>query len=90
MIVDGTPTRPCIGSGYCCKQAPCGVGLFLHGPVAPCPSLEFEGDRHWCGAVRNAPDAEEKKRLVRELAIGAGCCSPLNGDRLRILNQGEK
>ncbi len=82
--------RPCIGSGYCCKQAPCGIGLQLHGPVAPCPSLENDGERHWCGAVRNAPTDAERERLVSELAIGAGCCSPLNGDRLRILREADR
>jgi len=67
--------KPCIGSGYCCNEAVCIVGVEHHGPhKGPCRSLEWdeEAGRHWCGLVRAGHVSEW------ELAIGAGCCSPFN------------
>ena len=66
--------RPCVGCGYCCKTAVCVVGqIFLKtGPHPPCPGLEHNGERYRCKI------AEEHGE---ELAIGAGCCSPLNSER---------
>lgn len=79
----------CVGSGYCCKKSLCAIGMIKHGyahPV-PCPSLLFskEDDRYVCGEYVNAPTPEERERIKRELAIGAGCCSSLNSDRIPIL-----
>ncbi len=72
----------CVGSGYCCKKAPCMLGVQLHGLVAPCPSLVFDDNkrRYMCGEIVSAR-GERLELLKRELAIGAGCCSPLNSDR---------
>lgn len=47
--------EPCNGCGWCCAAQPCGIAVeFLKAPAnEPCPALEFEGGRFWCGMVRN-------------------------------------
>lgn len=85
VVIDGYEAKPCVGSGYCCKTAPCELGLKLHGPVAPCPSLTFQEGRYWCQQILNATGAE-RETLIEGLAIGAGCCSPLNSDRKAFLS----
>ena len=83
-VIDGVPAR---GSGYCCKKALCGIGVRVHGPIpGPCPSLTFDGERHWCGEVQQAPSSQ-KAALIDELSIGAGCCSALNSDRQTMLQR---
>lgn len=79
-------TTPCVGSGYCCKTARCMLGAQVHGPGDNCPSLVWEDGRYWCQLVKEAA-GEDSDRLRTELAIGAGCCSPLfNQDRLIVLS----
>lgn len=79
------PVAPCIGSGYCCKKSLCWVGLRVHGTMpGPCPSLVFDGERHWCGEVLKA-EGSQKEELKHDLHIGAGCCSSLNSDRREML-----
>ena len=83
-VIDGREVAPCIGSGFCCKKAPCWVGLRVHGPVAPCPSLVFKDERYWCGEILKADGAEEQA-LMDDLSVGAGCCANLNSDRMVML-----
>jgi hypothetical protein len=46
--------RPCNGCGLCCKQRPCALARSLAGVFeGPCPCLEKEDGRWWCGLVRN-------------------------------------
>lgn len=81
------PPRPCLGSGFCCKQALCGVGVTRHGlREGPCPSLVDRDGRHYCGEVL-AAQGLDRVHLERILYIGAGCCSPLNSDRARMVAQ---
>jgi hypothetical protein len=58
---------PCNGCGVCCISALCGLAaLALHGPevtflsevcgeqlAGPCPILEWEDGRAWCGFIRH-------------------------------------
>ena len=83
---------PCVGSGYCCKKVICWEGMRVHGEEVegPCPSLR---EVSWsgltvyrCGLVEDA-EGNEKERLMESLAIGAGCCSALNTDRVPILRR---
>jgi len=77
---------PCVGSGYCCKKARCVLGALRHGPGDNCPSLAWEDGRYWCQIIKEA-DGEALDLLKADLAIGAGCCSPLfNQDRLIVLS----
>ncbi len=46
---------PCNGCGFCCAAEPCGVARqFVPGAIdgAPCPAMEFEYGRFWCGMIR--------------------------------------
>jgi hypothetical protein len=72
----------CVGSGYCCAKAPCVAAMREHPELlgGPCPELEWNGERHLCGLLMNATE-EKAKWLKEQLAIGAGCCSPLNSWR---------
>lgn len=76
-----TQYAPCIGCGYCCKKTPCILGVKLFGMVKPCAGLVFKDGRYWCKPVLEAKGADQK-RLTENLYIGAGCCSPMNSDRL--------
>ena len=74
--------RTCIQSGYCCRQAPCPFG-------------EWDPARHQCKHLTD----ENKCAIYKEIlarpvedwwlapAFGAGCCSPRNPDRARLLAQ---
>lgn len=45
--------EPCNGCGLCCKLQVCEAGkLFLGTTSTPCPALEYESNRYWCGLVR--------------------------------------
>ncbi len=84
-IVDGIAAASCLGSGYCCKNALCGLAVQRHPKAtAPCPSLVLKDGRYWCGEVL-AAEGEELQWLIDNLYIGAGCCSPLNTDRKPLL-----
>lgn len=46
---------PCNGCGVCCVATACGIALdHIPGAVLgqPCPALEWEAGRSWCGMVR--------------------------------------
>jgi hypothetical protein len=85
------PFRPCVGCGYCCKKVPCPLGVARQISFqAPCSFLRFEHGRHWCGLVVDEEDDRSRAIMVDDLAIGVGCCSPLNSDRLELLDRKER
>lgn len=86
-VIDGVKVAPCLGSGFCCKETRCSVGVAAHGPGANCPSLVWEHGRYWCGQILRA-DSARAAQLRSHLYIGAGCCSSLNRDRLVVLKGG--
>ena len=68
---------PCIGCGFCCTKTMCGAGLRVHGiNIVPCPSLEWNGDRHVCKLMTTPGDLGD--RYKKELYAGEGCCANLN------------
>lgn len=77
----------CLGSGYCCKKAPCGFGEADE--TGGCRFLVVwqqsatSSERYRCGKygeIVERPDADISP------AFGAGCCSPLfNTRRSEIL-----
>ena len=73
----------CVGCGFCCRKAPCGLALRLFGGVERCPLLNYHDGRWWCGAVENAR-GPLREDYIKELDIGGGCCSNLNTDRQNI------
>lgn len=43
----------CNGCGLCCAAWPCILAReFVGATSGPCPALEFEGGRFWCGLLR--------------------------------------
>lgn len=78
---------PCNGCGFCCAAEPCGVARqFVPGAIdgAPCPAMEFEGGRFWCGMVRRPGhylglpawgDGEMGAMIGEALGTGKGCCA---------------
>jgi len=60
------PFKKCVGCGYCCLKATCGLGLDT---PEGCEFLQWNGSRYIClqALLHHA-----------ELAIGAGCTSSLN------------
>ncbi|AWB26192.1 hypothetical protein DA075_35570 (plasmid) [Methylobacterium currus] len=78
---------PCNGCGFCCAAEPCGIARrFIPGcgEEGPCPAMEFEGGRFWCGMVRRpghylglpACGDEEMGAMIGEsLGTGKGCCA---------------
>ena len=81
----------CNGCGLCCSLSLCdGALLLFPGAKAPCPALEYENGRTFCGIIRHpeqikknngeelsADDAKEISNLfVRSLSIGTVCTMP--------------
>ncbi|MCJ2132717.1 hypothetical protein MKK69_01310 [Methylobacterium sp. J-026] len=98
-LIDGTegqrlPVKPakgaaCNGCGYCCAEEPChlAVEYIGAGTEGPCPALEFEENRAWCGLVRHASrymdlpndwaDAVLGEMFAAALGAGRGCDADL-------------
>jgi hypothetical protein len=77
----------CVRSGYCCRQAICPFGEWDTG-LQRCKYLagsipgRFSCDRYdeiVAGAPGNGADLSP--------AFGAGCCSPLNSDRIALVQR---
>lgn len=80
----------CVGSGYCCKQRPCGFGKVVSESDNSCMHLtpvETNGkhQRYTCGIYDYIIT---QKGWEHSPAFGAGCCSPLfNSDRNAIIRE---
>jgi hypothetical protein len=74
--------KPCIGCGFCCVQAMCVAGRYLHPELddqVVCPELHWNGQRHVCLLMEQPGIAGERYR--QGLYAGEGCCSNLNSWR---------
>lgn len=71
------PIRNCVGCGHCCLTAICVIGQleFNVNCKSKCPGLIWNGNRYICKLAN---------KYKRQLAIGAGCCQPLNNWRSHI------
>jgi hypothetical protein len=66
----------CLRSGYCCKKATCAVGRAHGAPPTGCTFLRGERPGEYsCALATKHPEP---------LAIGAGCCLPLNTTRREL------
>jgi hypothetical protein len=76
--------KPCVNSGFCCKQAPCQFGEAISDDNPQCKYLEPLDDlRFICGKFE---EIDGKPGSEIDPAFGAGCCMPLfNEDRQRII-----
>jgi|3_EtaG_2_1085321.scaffolds.fasta_scaffold00267_27 hypothetical protein len=83
-MIDDLPlypsARPCVRSGFCCKQAPCGFGEWNASETA---CVHLAGDRPGQYACAIADRIKLDPTWVVSPAFGAGCCSPRNLDRSR-------
>ena len=80
---------PCNGCGFCCAAEPCGLAVeFLGATAGPCPAMEFDAGRFWCGLVRNPSsyldmpafgDPVVGAIFARAVGIGRGCDSDAPG-----------
>jgi len=83
------PTRPCLGCGFCCMKAPCGVltdrvkAALEDGWPNGCPELVFDEveGRHWCGVILSLKTATDREKLKTNLSVGEGCCAGMNSWR---------
>lgn len=76
--VDGLKARPCLRSGYCCKQGICSFG-------------EWDSAKGQCSHLGGEKPGEHYCMIAEYIvtcpgwdfspAFGAGCCSPGNPDR---------
>ena len=83
----------CNGCGFCCALELCEVAeQHFVGAVAPCPALEWEEGRAWCGLVRhpsrhlkiNFDGADELVRPLFYQIIGAGQGCGMPDDDLSV------
>lgn len=91
---------PCNGCGLCCRVELCHVAREMFpGAQTPCPALEFENGRAWCGLVRHptrhlklpvsldAHRGEGGTTIGEEVAlaiyVGQGCGMPDDWDKPR-------
>lgn len=75
----------CNGCGYCCKEQACWISEnLLQSTVAPCIALETDGERYFCGMVRNPShylqlkfdgNAMLQPMIFAALGVGKGCDS---------------
>ena len=77
----------CVGSGFCCKKAPCPYGEVTSETNSSCrflEQLETKGHpRYTCG---KAEEIIKDPTSIISPAFNSGCCMPLfNEDRNQIL-----
>lgn len=77
------PVRSCIRSGYCCKVAICPYGEWDL-DKGQCKFLGKENGEYVCGKYEII---QQKPGSDISPAFGAGCCSPMNTDRQKLLKE---
>lgn len=74
LQVKPTFSSPCNGCGFCCHSEVCELGkIAIPEAVEPCPLLEFETGRFWCGLVLKETQHGMTPLIAQTLAIGRGC-----------------
>lgn len=77
----------CNGCGLCCAAELCEVAEdTFPGAVAPCPALEWEDGRAWCGMIQHpsrhlslnytGADSRISDLFAQVIAVGQGCGMP--------------
>jgi len=74
-------TKPCVRCGYCCKKATCHIGVSHGADPKNCSFLigDKPGEYSCFLAEKNVYE-----NIRTHLAIGDGCCEPLNTDRYLV------
>jgi hypothetical protein len=73
---------PCVGCGWCCLTDQCGESHILHGYRQRCPEVFWDG-----AARRYLCRLSSSERMREHLAMGEGCCAPLNSWRGDVKNR---
>ena len=75
-------SKKCVRCGYCCKKATCHIGLTHGASPKNCEFLigKKPGEYKCWLAEKKVYD-----EILIDLAIGQGCCEPLNTDRNKAL-----
>ena len=77
--------KPCLRSGFCCKQAPCSFGAVTSDND---PSCRFLGGstagEHFCMKYEEIQAGSPENGSAFSPAFGSGCCSPLNTFRIKL------
>ena len=74
----------CMRSGWCCKKAPCGFGMWTE-DESQCTYLEGEkAGEYSCGKYDEIVAGAPKNAAHISPAFGGGCCATLNDDRIRM------
>lgn len=68
--------KACIGCGYCCRKAPCGLPG-VEWKSGQCSELVWDKSSQ-CWRYRKVLESGIKSKIAEQLSIGAGCCSGLN------------
>ncbi len=81
--------QPCNGCGVCCAEEPCHVIRdFAHVTEGPCPAMEWEAGRFYCGLIRQpskylgtVPEGDNPlgRQIAECLGAGRGCDSEIVG-----------
>lgn len=79
---------PCIRCGYCCRRYPCGFGTWSREKGGCAELVENLDGTCSCGAYGRIMSGEDLSWTVSP-AFGAGCCSPMNGDRRELERKAE-
>ena len=76
----------CNGCGLCCAAELCDLAEdAFPGAAAPCPALEWEDGRAWCGMIRHPSrhlalnynaDQAVSDLFAQGIAVGQGCGMP--------------
>jgi hypothetical protein len=69
---------PCVKCGYCCKKATCDIGLTHGANQTNCDFLIGTKPGEYSCLLVNK---KIYPQIKMHLAIGDGCCEPLNTDR---------
>lgn len=85
VIIERAPEKPkwgepCNGCGFCCAAEPCDIAReFIGATKGPCPAMEFDAGRFWCGMVRSphkylgvAEWVGDSMRAPFQLLLGVG------------------
>ena len=89
MTIVGLPVAkppfraPCNGCGVCCLAQLCPIAIdWLPGVTTPCPALETEDGRFWCGLIRHPSkhlgirfngDSILSPMIAKGVGLGQGC-----------------
>ena len=75
--------KECLRCGWCCKRCSCGHGKYVNAEWK-CGNLVDNRDGTFsCGIHQGIIDLPPEEWIIIP-AFGAGCCSPMNGDRKNL------